>query len=488
MAIKARESEAKALTPADMWQPGLNAIYNKIKAFILGPLLRGEMHPSDVDEIFSKGGRSSGKSTATAFWIWLALENDPKKNAVIVRKVAAHLRKTVWKQMMKVRRQLGFTHWKANATQMVFTNTETGQQIYFVGLDDEEALRSITVETGYISIVWYEEAKQFANYEEIMQSRASILRGGVEVGEPPDSDAEFMTFITYNPPKSGNHWINREARKPKEGRFVHSSTYLTMPPAWVGKNILAEAERLKETNPKQYAYMYLGESVGVEQQFFTNLEFREIPDDEIARMKWFDYGIDWGEIDPNVWMQGYLEDGVLYIIKGLWQKGKQKGKIYKFADMVAEEMKGHEGDVIYADCQVKTFAEILNDRGLNVHDGTPKHGANGRVYGGRFLQGLRKIVINTRPGWVPQEIQDEFANFEHAEDPGGGFKDEPQKGDDHGFDCARYMLNKWIAKGDINNFVDEEKMDELMSALGDDDDDMTTGFEDDDDFDMDYDM
>ena len=31
-------------------------------------------------------------------------------------------------------------------------------------------------------------------------------------------------------------------------------------------------------------------------------------------------------------------------------------------------------------------------------------------------------------------------------------------------------------------------MDELMSALGDDDDDMTTGFEDDDDFDMDYDM
>ena len=205
-------------------------------------------------------------------------------------------------------------------------------------------------------------------------------------------------------------------------------------------------------------------------------------------MKWFDYGIDWGEIDPNVWMKGYLEDGVLYIVKGLWQKGKQKGKIYKFADMVAEEMKGHEGDVIYADCQVKTFAEILNDRGLNVHDGTPKHGANGRVYGGRFLQGLRKIVINTRPGWVPQEIQDEFANFEHAEDPGGGFKDEPQKGDDHGFDCARYMLNKWIAKGDINNFIDEEKMGELMSALGDDDDDMATGFEDDDDFDMDYDM
>ena len=49
------------------------------------------------------------------------------------------------------------------------------------------------------------------------------------------------------------------------------------------------------------------------------------------------------------------------------------------------------------------------------------------------------------------------------------------------------MLNKWIAKGDINNFIDEEKMGELMSALGDDDDDMATGFEDDD-FDMDYDM
>ena len=42
------------------------------------------------------------------------------------------------------------------------------------------------------------------------------------------------------------------------------------------------------------------------------------------------------------------------------------------------------------------------------------------------------------------------------------------------------MLNRWIAKGDINNFVDEEKMGELMSAFGDDDDDMATDIEDDD--------
>ena len=92
-----------------------------------------------------------------------------------------------------------------------------------------------------------------------------------------------------------------------------------------------------------------------------------------------------------------------------------------------------------------------------------------------------RVTIHIAPGTYRQQVvvQTPYITF---------VNDEPQKGDDHGFDCARYMLNKWIAKGDINNFVDEEKMDELMSALGDDDDDMATGFEDDDDFDMDYDM
>ena len=162
---------------------------------------------------------NSGKSYFASVIVWLTLENDPQKNAVIIRKVASSLRKSCWKQMMKVRERLGYFHWKPNKTELVFTNTKTGQQIFFVGLDDEEKVRSITVEKGYISVAWFEEAKQFASMEEIDQAVSSLLRGGADADEQDyDEDEneagsmEYMTILTYNPPKSQFDWINKEAR------------------------------------------------------------------------------------------------------------------------------------------------------------------------------------------------------------------------------------------------------------------------------------
>jgi phage terminase large subunit len=163
---------------------------------------------------------------------------------------------------------------------MTFTNSFTGQQIFMCGLDDEEKVRSIAVENGYISIIWFEEAKQFKNMEEIDQAVASVLRGGSDdedsMSDDDEGEQEYMTLVTYNPPKSARHWINQEARAPKKSRLVHKSTYLTMPKKWIGKKILSEIEQMKERNPTQYRHMYLGEVTGTGLEYFTNIEVSAI--------------------------------------------------------------------------------------------------------------------------------------------------------------------------------------------------------------------
>lgn len=101
-----------------LWQPAFNSVWNEILPFVIGKSDRGEMPPCKYDELFLQGGRASGKSFFVSAIIWLALEADPKKNAVIIRKVGSSLRKSCWKQMMKMRNKLGFNHWEPNKTDM----------------------------------------------------------------------------------------------------------------------------------------------------------------------------------------------------------------------------------------------------------------------------------------------------------------------------------------------------------------------------------
>lgn len=450
----------KEITPSDLWQPGFNDLWNEIAPFVVGPNARGYEPPCRYDEIFMRGGRSSGKSYTAAIWIMMALTNDSKKNAVVVRKVGSSIRKSCFQQMQKAIRKLRIeAYWKINKTDMVISNPITEQQIVFVGLDDEEKVRSITTKTGYFSVIWFEEAKQFSNYEELLQARASILRGGgddesEDKRQDEDYAAEFMTFITYNPPRSSLEWINGEAQRRKEGRIVHKSSYLTMPPKWVGKNILLEAERLKREDPKMYRYMYLGEIIGTAGTYFSNVEERRMSDEDIAKFDYFDMGCDWGLRDPNVFLKVYLDEDKreLWIFDEIYQREEDASsdsmKIYEFAEMVKEHMKDCPDDPVWCDCQGTSEIAILNsdDYNIDAHP-VPKHFDNGRDKGYNYLQKLRKIYID--PVRCPNALR-EFSMFESLALPNGqGWADKPGKKNDHVPDCCRYAIWQQIKYEDV---------------------------------------
>lgn len=459
------------ITASTLWQPAFNVVWNAVSPYIIGLKNRGNLPPCIYDELFLQGGRASGKSYFASVLVWLAVENDPLKNAVVIRKVGSSLRKSCWKQMMKVRKKLELWHWEPNKTEMTFTNKNTGQQIFFVGLDDEEKVRSITVETGYLSIAWFEEAKQFRNMEEIDQAVASILRGGADEDErdyenEDEGDQEYMTILTYNPPKSQSDWINKESRIKKDSRLVHKSTYLTMPKAWLGKKILSEIRQMMVSKPKQYAHMYLGKVTGTGGEYFDNIEVRHLTDEEIAAFDYFNMGIDWGMKDPNVWVKSYIDTdrSVGYIFDGIYQSEYEdpticgKSKYQQFAELVLEKVTNGncKDDTIWCDAQGKAEASILSGAPYNLEvDFAPKQGANGRDAGYSYIQSLVKLVID--PERVPPEIVEEFLKFESMERPGGeGWLDKPGKKGDHSPDAFRYSEWEAILDGCVNTSIDED--------------------------------
>lgn len=436
----------KVLTAADLWQPGHNDLWNAIAPYILGREQRGGVGPCRYHEVFMRGGRASGKSYTTSIWLVMTLTNDPEKNAVVIRKVGSSIRKSCFEQVKKALNRLGvLSYWNINQTNLTMTHKVTKQKIVFVGADDEEKLRSITCEVGYFSFLWYEEAKQMDNYEEIQQARASILRGGSDDGG--GNNAEFITFLTYNPPKSRLEWINEEANKDVEGRIVHSSTYLTMPPEWIGKAIIADAERLKKYDDRQYRYMYLGEPVGTTGTYFHNIHETEITDEMIQSFDYSDMGIDWGTRDPNVWGRMYLDEDnrELWIFDEIYQReedcNSEDTKIYEFAAAVKKRLAeiGLADDPVWCDCQGKAEISIFRSSEYDIDaQPAPKQGDSGRTVGYGYLQKLKAIHID--PKRCPNILKD-FLLFESLELPNKkGWADKPGKKGDHGPDMVRYAI------------------------------------------------
>ena len=341
--------------------------------------------------------------------------------------------------------------WTVNKTDLTITNKYTKQQVIFLGLDDEDKVRSVTTDVGYFSIIWFEEARQFASMEEIRQTMNSVLRGGADdeddddVDLDEDSDAEFMMFMTYNPPKSAHEWINKEAKKIVKGRLVHKSTYLTMPVRWLGRGFVARAEALRESDPDAYRHEYLGEITGTGGQYFTKLKIQEITDEEILGFDYSNQGIDFGTKDPNVWLRSYYDDDkdIIYVFDEIYQEGENEGakpnpnRYEDFAEEIVEHQDDEcKDDEIFCDCQGKAEKEILEKDPYNLNVLlAPKHGANDRRHRYSWLRSKTIVVDSKRCPRTAEALQ----LFESKELPNGeGWSDDPGTTGDHIPDALGY--------------------------------------------------
>ncbi len=213
------------------------------------------------NELVEAGGRGSGKSSFLSIELILQLLKHPQCHAVVLRKVAATLRTSVYAQVLWAIGALGLTeYFRCSLSPLEMEYLPTGQKILFFGMDDAGKLKSLKMPRGYIGLAWFEEMDQF-DREEVRSAEQSLFRGG-----------QFsLSLKSFNPPGSEKHWANRYFLEEKVGKFAHKSTYLELPREWLGERFHQDAEHLKRVNPQLYQLEYLGIPIGSGDGVFPNL-------------------------------------------------------------------------------------------------------------------------------------------------------------------------------------------------------------------------
>lgn len=140
-----------------------------------------------------KGGRGSKKSCTQALWMIYNMMKYPQANSVVVRRYFNTHRDSTYAQLKWAinRLQVGGA-WKGTMNPLELTYLPTGQKILFRGFDDPQSITSITVETGHLCWVWFEEAFQITNESEFDKLDLSIR------GKLPPGYFKQITF-TFNP-------------------------------------------------------------------------------------------------------------------------------------------------------------------------------------------------------------------------------------------------------------------------------------------------
>ena len=381
-----------------------------------------------------KGGRGSTKSSFISIELILGIMKNPQANAVCIRKVGVYLKDSVYEQLLWAIDKLGVTqYWDAKKSPLELVFIPTGQRILFRGADNPKKLKSTKVSKGYIRYIWYEEADEFSGPAEIRTINQSLMRGG----------DKFDVFYSYNPPKSQRNWVNDEAHRQDADKLIFHSTYLDVPPQWLGEQFMLEAQHLKKCNEQAYRHEYLGEVVGNGTEVFQSLEIREIKKEEIDRLDTVCRGIDWG----------YATDPFVYVAVAYSRKYRKIfifHEYYKVGaryDAIASEIlkENPRGMPITAESAEPRSNDELRERGLHIRPA--KKGPGSIEHGISWLQNLESIVID--PVRCPNATR-EFTGYELEVDEFGNTKAGFPDKNNHTIDAVRYALEQFMRKPSVS--------------------------------------
>lgn len=366
-----------------------------------------------VSELIEAGGRGSGKSSFLSVELLLQLLRHPGCHALAVRKVGNTLRTSVYAQLQWAIAVMGLEgYFKCTLSPLEMEYLPTGQKILFFGMDDAGKLKSLKVPRGFIGILWFEEMDQLTA-EEIRSVEQSVFRGG----------GYALTLKSFNPPADPRHWANLCFLERREGRFAHHSTYLELPPGWLGQRFLADAEHLRRVNETAYRHEYLGEAVGAGDRVFPNVVLEKISSEGFERVV---SGVDWGWWpDPWAFNRVSYDAGQrrLYIFDELTRHRTSNADT---AALVRERVRRDE--LVIADsAENKSIADY---RAAGLRCRGARKGPGSLAYGMKWLQSLDAIVID--PLRCPETAR-EFLGYAYVD---GGFPDR----ENHHIDAVRYAV------------------------------------------------
>lgn len=381
------------------------------------------------------GGRGSTKSTFVALAIIYLLKNNPTMHALAMRQVKDTLRMSVYSQLCWAIDQLGLSdEFKCTVSPLEIEYLPTGQKVYFRGADDPGKIKSIKPPFGYIGVLWFEELDTFHGAETIRNIEQSAIRGG---------DTAFI-FKSFNPPQTRNNWANKYILIPKDTQYQHSSNYLTVPPEWLGKVFLDEAEHLKQVNPTAYEHEYMGVPNFDGGAVFCNVKLETITDEQIEQFDHVLHGLDWGFYpDPASYGKMHYDAArrTLYIFGEVREWKKSNEDLHK---TLIDSKLYSDVDMLIADSAEPKSVQDFRAYGANCR-GAEK-GPESVRYSIKWLQGLTAIVIdNVRAPYHAEE----FLSYEYERTKDNEIINEYPDKNNHAIDDIRYATNLiWRKRGE----------------------------------------
>lgn len=392
------------------------------------------LYSGTYSQFWFSGGRGSTKSSFIAIEIILGIMEDPEAHGIAFRKYKSTIRNSIHAQFEWAIELLGVSHkWRATVAPFELTYIPTGQKILEAGLDDSKKMKSLKIKDGYFKFLWFEELEEFNGMAEIRSVQQSVVRGGKRV----------LQFFSYNPPRDPQAWVNKEKDTPNRKRYCHHSTYLTVPPVWLGEEFIEDAELLQEQDDDLYQCEYLGLSIGLTESVIFNGKCVTRP---FEPEEWWSklFGADWGfSQDPlclvKLWIAPHEDygDNCLYVEYAEYEKGVDNNDIHEVWERVPDSDKY----VIRADNSRPETISHMCLEGFNV---VAADKWSGSVEDGiAFIRSFDKIIIHPRC----EELAEEARLYSYKIDriTKDILTDIVDKYN-HGWDAIRYALDKLIQK------------------------------------------
>ena len=348
-----------------------------------------------------------------------------KIKILVCRRYATTIRNTVFSTFKEVLGKWGLIPYvKINESDFRI-RFETGSEIIFLGLDNEEKLLSL----NNIGTIFIEEAYEVP--QAIVEQLNLRMRG----------QNDFQQIILAWNPISKSSWLFEFSVKkpPQNSIFIHS-TYKDNP--FLNQEYIDALEELYTRNP-QKAKIYCDGEWGVDTEglVFSNWRVEEF-DALSLSSSGLEHrcGCDLGYIDATSIVPSLYDkkNGKIYIYDEFYKSGCQLDRIYdEIINMKLNKTK------IYMDSAEPRSIDYFKRKGINAVPCLKGAGSvKARI---TFLQN-HEIIIHPKC----QHLIEEFSNFAYEKDKYGNYVDDSYTHQySHGIDGLSYAYSDIYTKGNI---------------------------------------
>ena len=192
---------------------------------------------------------------------------------------------------------------KITVSPMEITFLENGNTIYFTGSDNIDDTKGIIDESKPIKLVLIDEVNEFFEQgegeDELQNIEATFIRG---------NDEGFQMLYLYNPPKNPNApvvvWTRKMEQRP-DCVHVHVD-YRDVPPEWIGRKLLESAEILRQVDERQWRWLWLGQSIGVDELIYYMFSDRHVGRTKEDAFQIIGVGVDYGQQNATTYQAAGL--------------------------------------------------------------------------------------------------------------------------------------------------------------------------------------